>query len=73
MVCVFALSEEVVNVATPLTVEPVPIAVVPSKNVTSSPSGIAPWLDDTVALNVTDCPTNEGEPDVVNTVCDAKP
>src|SRR5260370_15261072 len=72
MVWVFNVSD-VVNVATPLVVVPVPIAVIPSKKVTSSPSGIVPWLDVTVDVNVTGCPTNEGDPDVVNTVFDAKP
>jgi hypothetical protein len=68
MVCVFNVSEDVVNVATPLVVIPVPIAVVPSKKVTSSPSGIVPWLGITVAVKVTGFPTNEGDPEVINTV-----
>src|SRR5260370_25941861 len=72
MVWVFNVSD-VVNVATPLVVVPVPIAVVPSKKVTSSPSGIVPWFGVTVAVKVTGCPTNEGDPDVVNTVFDGTP
>jgi hypothetical protein len=42
MVCVPTVREEVVNFATPLEVFPVPIAVVPSKNVTTPPSGTVP-------------------------------
>ena len=55
MVCVFADSEEVVRVATPPEVAPVPITVVLSRNVTSSPSGIGPYFGFavTVAVNVT--------------------
>jgi hypothetical protein len=73
MVWVFNVSEDVVNVATPLVVVPVPIAVVPSKKVTGSPSGIVPWFGVTVAVKVTGCPTNEGDPDVVNTVFEGTP
>jgi len=42
MVCVPTVSEEVVNFAIPLAVVPVPIIVVPLKNVTTSPSGTVP-------------------------------
>ena len=73
MVCVFIVRDEVTKVARPLTVAPVPIGDAPSENVTISPSGIAPWLDVTAAVNVTDCPTSEGDPDVVNTVSDGNP
>jgi hypothetical protein len=68
MVCFFATSDEVVKVATPEAVVPVPIAVAPSYNLTVSPSGIGPPVDVTVAVNVTACPTKEGEPDVVTLV-----
>jgi hypothetical protein len=67
-VCVFFVKEDVANVAMPLVVVPVPIDVVPSKNVTSSPFGTEPYVHFTFAVNVTDCPTLEGDPDVVNFV-----
>jgi hypothetical protein len=70
MVCFFAVREEVVNVATPLAVVPVPIAVGPSKNVTSSPFATLPKVDVTVAVNVTGCPRCEGDPEVVTCVTD---
>src|SRR5271155_5215169 len=70
MVCFFATRDEVVKVATPPLVWPVPISVVPSSNVTTSSSGIAPSVDVTVAVNVTDCPTKDGVPDVASLVTD---
>src|ERR1700722_14124048 len=44
------------------------MATVPSSNVTVSPFGIEPPVDVTVAVNVTDCPTKDGEPDEVTLV-----
>jgi hypothetical protein len=41
--------------------------------VTISPSGIVPFVDVTVAVNVTGCPPDEGDPDVVSTVSEGKP
>jgi hypothetical protein len=66
--CVFFVKEDVVNIATLLAVVPVPISVLPSKNVTSSPFGTVLYVHATVAVNVTGCPTWEGDPDVVNVV-----
>jgi len=68
MWCVPTVSEEVVKLATPADVLPVPTAVPSSANVTSSPFGIVPKIDVTVAVKVTGCPTMEGDPDVVTTV-----
>jgi hypothetical protein len=48
--------DEVVKVATPDEVLPVPISVVPSRNVTVSPFGMLPELARTVAVKVTAVP-----------------
>jgi hypothetical protein len=53
MLCVFAVSDEVLNAAKPFAVIPVPILVVPSKNVTISPSGIEPSVEVVVDVKVT--------------------
>src|ERR1700722_1864831 len=66
MVCLVAFNEDVVNVATPPAVVPVPMVVDPTPNVTAPPSGIAPYLDVTVAEKVTACPTTEGDPVVLS-------
>src|SRR5207247_204946 len=58
-------NDEVVKVATPLASVPVPIELIPSLKVTTSPSGGAAA---TVAVKVTDCPKTEGLSDDVTVV-----
>ena len=58
----------VANVATPPFVAPVPMAAPLSLNVTVSPSGMAPDIGVTVAVNVTVCPANEGVPEEMTVV-----
>jgi len=45
------------NVAVPETVFPVPKTVPPLLKVMTSPSGIDPYVEVTVAVKVKDCPT----------------
>ena len=66
--CVFAVNAEVVYAANPFVSEADASGIVPSKNVTVSPSGMLPKVELTVAVNVTACPMSEGEPDVVTLV-----
>src|SRR6266850_2101547 len=68
MVCVPAFSDDVVKVAAPCDVVPVPICLVPSKNVTVTPSAIGPRVDVMVAVKVTGELNCEGLPEVVTVV-----
>jgi hypothetical protein len=68
MVCRPVERLDVVNIACPPESELEPRETVPSAKVTTSPSGMGPYLDETVAVNVTGCPITEGDPDVVTTV-----
>jgi hypothetical protein len=56
MVCNPAVKVDVVNVAIPPAKSPVPSAPLPFLKVIFSPSGGAPALELTVAVNSTDCP-----------------
>src|SRR5208337_4982991 len=55
-----ARNVEVVKLAEPPLNDPVPSTVVPSLNVTVSPSGGAPELEVTTAVKVTACPYVDG-------------
>ena len=69
MLCWPTASVEVVKVACPPLVVPVPRGVAPSLNVTISPLGMAaPLLLVTVAVKVTGCPPNDGFTDEVRVV-----
>jgi hypothetical protein len=70
MVCFLAVKVEIVNTATLPTVGAEPRIFFPSEKVTSSPSAGLPYFDATVTVNVTGCPTWEGEPLLVSVICD---
>jgi hypothetical protein len=70
MVCFFAESDAVVYAAIPPASETEPSRVVPSQNVTSSPSGLVPSSRVTVAVNVSGWPSRDGEPDEARRVVD---
>jgi hypothetical protein len=68
MECVPVAKADVDRVAAPFFVRPVPMGIPPSSNVTISPFGMAPDIGVTVAVNVTSCPANAGEPDEARVV-----
>ena len=71
MVKVPAGRDDVVRLAWPPLVVPVPSGVPLLLNVTVSPSGIEPPAEETVAVNVTDCPIVDGVSELVTVVVDA--
>ena len=57
-------SAKATKVATPAKGDADPRVPDSSEKPTASPSGMGPYVEVMAAVRVTDCPTNEGEPEV---------